>query len=219
MQPHQFYVLYSPSEAAGHFIEATGEHGVGFWSAEDGWSSFDRATRYAADIRRSLPFPSSNGDDAGWVLVDSILFLTLAKRYSEDPQLSGQLDRLDDRYANEVICDHPERFSSVEIQGVRDEHAPRDPGGSTVNVDNVDPQFYSVYLHLKPNDDCGGTECVGDFASYERATAYAKELSDQHGWEVHDFVSDSGKTPRWEPDLALPRVLPVRGRHDFTVRL
>ncbi|AZG12117.1 MULTISPECIES: hypothetical protein [Cupriavidus] len=214
----QFYVLYSPTEAAALTDATPGEHGAGFWSAEDGWSSFDKATRYAAGLREILPFPKSLGDDAGWVLVDSILFLALAKRYSEDPQLSEQLDRLADRYADEVIGGHPERFNSVEIQGVRNEHSPRDAGGGIVELDNVDPQFYSVYLHYKPEEECG-SDCVGDFATYEGAVEYANELAEENGWAILDLVTEDGRTPRWEPSHSVPRVLPVRGRHDLSVQI
>lgn len=45
-------------------------------------------------------------------------------------------------------------------------------------------EFFSVYLHYRD----GGADCVGDFATVERARAYAGQIRDAFGWPVHDFA-------------------------------
>lgn len=59
-----------------------------------------------------------------------------------------------------------------------------DLASTACEVDNENPQFFSVYVHLKE----GGVECVGDFGTHLLAGQYAKELSMKYGWPVHDFV-------------------------------
>ncbi|WP_432263129.1 hypothetical protein [Cupriavidus sp. TMH.W2] len=186
MQDSQF-ILYSPSEAA--------NSGAGFWSAEDGWTQFDKATPYGVHLRQVLPFPRSAHGDAGWVLVDSILYLSLAREFSVDDDLSQKLDKLDDRYGDRVIAARAELFDGLEIQGVREEHQPGDSAGSCVEVRNEAPQSYSVYVHYKPEGDRGGVECIGDFGGHPRAVAYAQELSKQYGWPVADFVPEEARLP------------------------
>ena len=96
---------------------------------------------------------------------------------------------LNDRYAGTIIKDSPEDYDALEIQGVRDFHAPNDPQGTCVEVDNEDPQFFSVYAHLV----AGGVECVGDFGSHALADAYAKDLAMQYSWPIHDYVNEKFK--------------------------
>lgn len=55
------YVIYSPNEAA----VADGD---GFWSNENGWTSFDGATAFSLSEMNALNLPDSTGQDARWVL-------------------------------------------------------------------------------------------------------------------------------------------------------
>jgi hypothetical protein len=101
-----------------------------------------------------------------------------------------QYAALDSRFARSVIAGQQYKFNAIELHGVRD-ISPKDaPQGSICEVDDEDPDFYSVYLHLVPNESEGGLECVGNFGSLTRAQQYASELATQHGWPVHCSVYD-----------------------------
>lgn len=52
-------------------------------------------------------------------------------------------------------------------------------------VDNEDPEFFSVYAHRKE----GGVECVGDFGTHDLATQYAGELAQKYGWMVRNYAN------------------------------
>ena len=95
---------------------------------------------------------------------------------------------LNDRYADSIIGEQPDRYDAVEIHGVRDQHAPGDPLGTWCEMDDENPQFFSVYVHFKPSATTGGVECVGDFETHLMAEQYAKELGEKYGWPVHDYV-------------------------------
>ncbi|MDN7744694.1 hypothetical protein QZM78_11620 [Burkholderia multivorans] len=45
------------------------------------------------------------------------------------------------------------------------------------------PAFYSVYLHYA-NRPGRSPDCVGDFATAERARAYAAQIHDAFGWPI-----------------------------------
>ncbi|MBB5546587.1 hypothetical protein [Paraburkholderia fungorum] len=81
--------------------------------------------------------------------------------------------------APEVIAGRPEGFEGTEIEGVRecDGHC---------EVDNETPEFFSVYLRLKPDGDDVGVRCVGDFEAHGDAAAYAENLARQYGWRIGD---------------------------------
>ncbi|WP_425953255.1 hypothetical protein [Ralstonia pseudosolanacearum] len=212
-QEDQQYILYSPTEAS--------IFGAGFWSAEDGWATFDQASQYAAHLRQVLPFPKCPGRDAGWVQVGSPLHMALAKVYSENVALRRQLDELNERYGDQVIEMSPGLFEGLEIQGVRDVHQAGDPTGSCIEVCSDKPQFYSVYAHYKPGVDLGGVECVGDFGTHELAVAYAEELSTRHDWRVFDFVPVQGRTPSAGVGLAAsnPALRAISGQRSTAVRI
>lgn len=91
---------------------------------------------------------------------------------------------LNDRYGATIVGERHAEYDALEIQGVRDSNLPGDPEGSCCEVDNENPQFISVYVHLKK----GGVECVGDFATHALAEAYAKELAVQYHWPIRDLV-------------------------------
>lgn len=100
----------------------------------------------------------------------------------------------DERYAESIIRDRACDYDAFEIHGVRDVGDPARPGSTCCEVDDENPQFFSVYAHLKE----GGVECVGDHATRELAKDYASELSAKYGFLVYDFSPDnkSAKAPR-----------------------
>ena len=108
----------------------------------------------------------------------------LAWARDEATQLKKQSSVLNDGYADTIIGDRHEAYDALEVQGVRDINSPDDQGGSCCEVDNENPQFFSVYAHLKE----GGVECVGDFATHILANAYATKLATKHRWPIYDCV-------------------------------
>lgn len=86
------------------------------------------------------------------------------------------------RYAGEVIEGTPERFDCIEIQGVS--AVAEEDGQTFYEVDNDNPDLYSVYLHLV----LGGVVCVGDFTLLDDAEAYAEELQEEYGWGIQCFA-------------------------------
>ena len=92
---------------------------------------------------------------------------------------------LNDAYADPIIDDES-LFDGIEIHGVRDTStSPSD--GSCFEVDNQDPDQFSVYVHLVE----GGVECVGDFGTATLAAVYATQLADRHHWPISDFTQVS----------------------------
>lgn len=94
---------------------------------------------------------------------------------------------MNERYASQVIGRRAADYDALEVQGVRESGDGSDTG-RVCTVDNVCPQFFSVYARLKPQGEERGVSCVGDFGSYMLARAYADELAQQYGWPVHDLV-------------------------------
>ncbi|MGF6604025.1 hypothetical protein P3T23_008780 [Paraburkholderia sp. GAS448] len=82
-------------------------------------------------------------------------------------------------YAPQVIARRTERFEGIELEGVRE-------ADGHCEVDNETPEFFSVYLRLKPEGDDVGARCVGDFETHGEATAYAESLARQYGWRIRD---------------------------------
>lgn len=97
--------------------------------------------------------------------------------------------QLNDRYGDTIIGDRQAEYDGLEIQGVRNSIQPGDQHNSCCEPDNENPQFFSVYVHMKE----GGVECVGDFATHASAIAYAKELSTKYSWPIRDYVSSQHK--------------------------
>ena len=55
-------------------------------------------------------------------------------------------------------------------------------------VDNINPQSFSVYAHM-----FDGVDAVGDFSTYQLAADYARELSVQYDLPIFDYVLDVHK--------------------------
>lgn len=89
-----------------------------------------------------------------------------------------------ERYAELIIGPDPSRFDSIEVQGVRSYQT---GAGSYYEVDNVNPEAYSVYLHQTE----AGVECVGDMSRRQDALEYAAELSKVYGWPIHDHSPEN----------------------------
>lgn len=91
-----------------------------------------------------------------------------------------------DRYADSIMrgCEH--LYDSFEIHGVRDLLAGTGASDTHYEIDNVNPQSFSVYAHQIE----GGVDAVGDFSNYHLAAGYASELSELHSLPMFDFVPD-----------------------------
>lgn len=99
------------------------------------------------------------------------------------------LPALNDRYADAIMRGNEHLYDAIEVQGVRDLLAGTGVSDTQFEVDNVDPQSFSVYVHIK--DD--GADAVGDFSTYQLAANYARELSAQYGLRVFDYVPEVHK--------------------------
>jgi len=92
------------------------------------------------------------------------------------------------RYADRLVAGAPERYDAIELQGVRVYDVAQTGHGAEILVEPAlegeAPHFYSVYLHLRPDGEEGGVECVGDFLHLEEAAEYARELSERYGYPV-----------------------------------
>lgn len=88
-----------------------------------------------------------------------------------------------EKWADSII-EKPEDYDRIEVHGVRQIADPHS-GDTLVEVDDDNPEFWSVYVHLIE----GGVECIGDFGRLEAARKYALEISDKHGWETDDYTT------------------------------
>ena len=104
-------------------------------------------------------------------------------------EIAGLIDYSIDRYAGAIIQGKPEDFDAIEVQGVRRYQTGAD--SFEYEVDNLAPEAFSTYLHRKE----GGVECCGDFTLREHAQDYAAELSQLHGWPIHDYTPEPKVDP------------------------
>lgn len=86
----------------------------------------------------------------------------------------------------------PANFDAIEIHGVRDFET-GERGETCCEVDDTNPQFYSVYIHNKP-ERFMGVECVGDFSDPADAIDYAIELAIKYNWPI-TYLLKSGVDP------------------------
>ncbi|AEY69513.1 hypothetical protein AH2_0002 [Burkholderia phage vB_BceS_AH2] len=90
-------------------------------------------------------------------------------------------DVMESRFAREIISTTgADGFDAIEISGCM--FVAGDCVEPCTNPDDV-PAFFSVYLHYAEGHG-HGVECVGDFATAERARAYAAQIRDAFGWSV-----------------------------------
>jgi hypothetical protein len=104
-----------------------------------------------------------------------------------------ELLNLNDKYAESIESDFY-KYDGLEIHGVKIIHSSNNPKGTCCEVNEESPFFFSVYVHLKPYDDFGGIECVGDFGTHELAKQYAAELATKYEWSVLDCVESTAVT-------------------------
>lgn len=105
---------------------------------------------------------------------------------------------VNDRYADSIIGGCAHLYDAIEIHGVRDHYAGTGRDETHFEIDERNPQMYSVYVHIASGDTTEtnivaksgpeGVDVVGDFSTYDLALEYAQELGANHGWPVHDFV-------------------------------
>lgn len=90
---------------------------------------------------------------------------------------NGLIPAMSNGYADAIIGVDAERYDALEIHGVC-----KVPGGpeGLCEVNDEEPDFYSVYVHLK----AGGIDCIGDFQLLPDASAYAEELAKRYGWSI-----------------------------------
>lgn len=74
----------------------------------------------------------------------------------------------------------PSTFDGIEVSGV----AYIDDAKRHVEVDNENPDFFSVYLHLVE----GGVECIADFRDVASAKQVASNIKAAHGYVVCDYT-------------------------------
>ena len=165
------------------------------WPASWGVSPWETAST----IGFALETEATNGTNASAFGLEHVAMFrqALAAKDAEPRNISATMD---DRYADAIIGNRPERFDGLEIQGVREIVDPSSPGASCCEVDNDSPQFFSVYVHHR----AGGVACVGDHGSHDLASAYANALSESHGWPIHDYAAQA--------DNAASRPTPARVR-------
>lgn len=107
--------------------------------------------------------------------------------FPEDEQVDEQdpvMSEVKSQYADSIIAGNPSNFDAIEVHGVRNINDADDPDGTHYEVDDENPELYSVYLHCIE----GGIECVGDFSSNALAEEYASELSVLYSWKVLHFA-------------------------------
>lgn len=101
----------------------------------------------------------------------------------------GATEVREDQFAGSIIAGHEDHYDALEIHGVRNRYSENDPRGTNFEIDEANPEMYSVYVHLK----VGGVDAVGDFGRYERARQYASRLSADYGWPIRDGVASSAR--------------------------
>lgn len=69
------------------------------------------------------------------------------------------------RYATRLIRNASGQFDAVEIHGVRQFPDASNPTGTCCEVDDDDPEFFSVYLHCVD----GGVVCCADLPTHRKA--------------------------------------------------
>lgn len=96
------------------------------------------------------------------------------------------------RYIPDGIPAHPENYDRVCVHGVRVNYTDSD-GVEHCAVDDVHPQFFSVYGGLK---DSPQVECFGDFTTKADAYTFALDLAAEYRWPIWDCEKANNLTPR-----------------------
>ena len=112
---------------------------------------------------------------------------------SFDNSMSFQLLNLNDRYAESIERDFY-KYDGLEIHGVNIIHCSSFPKGTSHELNDESPLYFSVYVHLIPTEENGGIECIGDFGTHELAKQYAAELAQKYNWRVLNCVESVAVT-------------------------
>lgn len=110
------------------------------------------------------------------------------------PYLNPRGEVLRDAYADSIIGERSSDYNAIELHGVRNLNSENAPEGTNCEVDDENPEFYSVYAHHIED----GIECIGDFGEYGLAAAYADEVSTKYGWPVYDAIPKNLMIPSRE---------------------
>lgn len=89
-----------------------------------------------------------------------------------------------DLYADSIIKGYEADYEGIEVHGVRNLLDGLSSDETQFEIDDRNPQSFSVYVKLK----IGGVDCVADCSEFEDAVEYARQLGKQYGWPVRDFV-------------------------------
>jgi hypothetical protein len=98
---------------------------------------------------------------------------------------------INDRYAESIIKGHVALYDGFEVHGVRNLLEGLSSDETQFEIDNRNPQSFSVYVKLK----AGGVDCVADCSDFDDAVDYARQLGKQYGWAVRNFVLDEACSP------------------------
>ena len=91
---------------------------------------------------------------------------------------------LDKRFDDVLFGTTQEEFDALEVHGVRNVRTPAGENVGIREVDDVNPELFSVYVHFR----AGGVECVGDHGTLHLALKYARELANRFGCPIHNFA-------------------------------
>lgn len=89
-----------------------------------------------------------------------------------------------DLYADSIIKGYAADYDGIEVHGVRNLLDGLSSDETQFEIDDRNPQSFSVYVKLK----IGGVDCVADCSEFDDAIEYARQLGKQYGWPVRDFV-------------------------------
>lgn len=105
---------------------------------------------------------------------------------------------LKERYADSVIGERSAEFEGLDLHGVRQLESTSPTEQHTVQVDDINPQFYSVYARMKS----GEVHCIGDFSLYADAKDYAEDIGRHYQWPLRDFCCEMSFIERYCLGLA-----------------
>ncbi len=95
-----------------------------------------------------------------------------------------------DRYADSIIKGSEADYDGIEVHGVRNLLDGLSSDETQFQIDDRNPQSFSVYVKLK----IGGVDCVADCSEFDDAVEYARELGKQYGWPVRNFVLNEARS-------------------------
>ena len=136
------------------------------------------------------PFPMKPYENITMNLTTKTSAPASASQHVTSAPLTGEQVPVFDRYADSIMRGCEQLYDAFEIHGVRDLLAGTGASDTHYEIDNVNPQSFSVYAHLIE----GGVDAVGDFSTYQLAADYAGELAELHGMPMFDFVPDGLKS-------------------------